>query len=56
MDGGPTLTFEGSVQVGVLVNRESDTMCVFTSELQSCSAREEEWDLTVSSYLLGKFR
>ena len=33
MDGGPALMFEASVKVGVLVNPESNTMCVFAGEL-----------------------
>ena len=42
--------FEASVKVGVLVNPESNTMCIFAGELYSCLAREEERDLTVSTY------
>ena len=33
LDGGPALMSEASVKVGVLVNPESNTMCIFASEL-----------------------
>lgn len=35
MDRGAVLIFEGSLNVCVLVNLESEDTCVFTSELKS---------------------
>lgn len=50
------LIFKGYMNTGVLVNLESEDMHIFTSHLQSQSAREEAEDAVTRTYLLCEFR
>ena len=49
------LIYKGSANVGMLVNLESECLGVFATELQSKSAREEERDLDIYTYISCEF-